>query len=121
MAQAYSLDTEALTKTTIGIDDLHNGDVHGNFATVVFRMEDSVEPDSKATQVQFDPKLWARVGPMLAAPVMLEALRAALEWHRGDAWRDSINERERTAWRVQHDALEAALKLAQAPAPWITL
>lgn len=121
MAQAYSLDIEALTETTVGVDDMSPNDFHGNFATVVFRMEDDIKPGSGGEQVQFDPKLWARVGPMLAAPVMLKALKAAMEWHRGDAWRDSDNDRQRSAWHAQHDLLEDALREACKPAPRIVL
>jgi hypothetical protein len=121
MTQSHSLDTEALTKTTVGVDDMTPGAIHGNFATVVFRMEDSIDPESRAPQVKFDPHLWARVAPMLAAPLLLEALKSALQWHRGDKWRDSDNERERSAWRAQHDLLETALKEADKPAPWINL
>lgn len=48
-----------------------------------------------------------------AAPEMLAALKAALDWHRGDKWRDSEQPQRRTAWAQQLERLEAAIRKAE--------
>lgn len=48
--------------------------------------------------------------PASPAPsIVEEALRNALEWHRGDKWRSSGSEVERGAWELQRDRLEEAV------------
>ena len=92
---------------------------HLAFATAVFRMADDTPPVNCVGEVPFNAELWARVGPMLAAPVLLEALESALAWHQSDPWRTSEVSREAMAWEAQQQRLTAALDIARAPAPWV--
>lgn len=44
---------------------------------------------------------------------IIEALDNAATWNRGDKWRDSKDERDRDAWKLHQDSLDAALTAAR--------
>lgn len=119
MTQPYTITPSDTDPLVVEINDLNAGGSHLAFATAIYQMEDSDTPVDALGRRQFDPTLWQRVGPMLAAPVLLQALRKAVEWHYGDPWRESKNTREHTAWRAHATLLQEAVELATAPPPMV--
>lgn len=119
MTKSYTITPSDEQQNVVEINDINPGGNHLAFATAIYQMEDSDAPVDALGRRKFDPDLWQRVGPMLAAPVMLHALRKAVEWQWGDPWRDSANTREQAAWRAHVDLLQNALETATAPPPQV--
>lgn len=119
MIKAYTITPSETEPNVVEIHDTTPGKVHGAFATAVYQMEDSDAAVDALGRRPFDAQLWERIGPMLAAPVMLAALRRAVDWHYGDPWRESTNTRERTAWKVHASMLQEAVEVATALPPMV--
>jgi hypothetical protein len=45
--------------------------------------------------------------------MLLEALKAAKNWHSGDKWRDDCTVEQRAAWEAHRDLLDAAINKAE--------
>lgn len=119
MIKTYTITPSDEQPNVVEINDTTSGKSHLAFATAVYQMDDNAAPIDALGRKQFDPTLWQRVGPMLAAPALLQALRKAVEWHHGDPWRDSPNKRVRAAWKAHAELLQAAVDEATAPPPLV--
>lgn len=119
MIKTYTITPSDEQPNVVEINDTTPGKSHVAFATAVYKMEDSDVAVDALGRRPFDAQLWGRIGPMLAAPVMLTALRKAVEWHYGDPWRGSTNAREHTAWKEHATLLHEAVDLATQPPPLV--
>lgn len=122
MAKAYTITPSDEQQNTVEINDINDINAGGNhlaFATAIYQVEDKKAPIDALGRKQFDAVLWRRIGPMLAAPVLLHAVHKAIEWHYGDPWRNSPNTRERAAWKAHADLMQEAVEEATPPPPMV--
>jgi hypothetical protein len=59
--------------------------------------------------VVYDPKHTSLIA---SVPDLLEALKAARQWHNGDKWRDGCIADHRAAWEAQRDMMDAVIAKA---------
>jgi hypothetical protein len=59
--------------------------------------------------VAYDP---THTNLIASAPDLLEALKAARQWHNGDKWREGYTADQHAAWEAHRDMMDAAIAKA---------